>query len=156
MEVIYRLNCLWIVLIIFIFSGCNNQSSDASSDRSVSSLVNIPVGPDQIIDTANAARLEFEQTLIDWDTIRQGQNFDATFRFVNQGNRPALISEVRTSCGCTATDYSSDPIPPGGRSEIKVTFNSFGREGYQKKSINVIGNTFPPRTLLYLQGFVEK
>jgi len=156
MGVLRNLNSFWIVVIFLIFSGCKKDGSDSSSDGSVSSLVNIPIGADEIIDTANAARLEFEQTLIDWDTIRQGENFDATFRFVNRGNRPALISAVRASCGCTATEYSSDPIPPGGSSDIKVTFNSYGREGYQKKSINVIGNTFPPRTLLYLQGFVEK
>lgn len=143
------------LIFITLFYNCKGDGSGGSDD-SVSSLVNIPVGADEIIDTTNAARLVFEKTLIDWDTIRQGDKFDATFHFTNEGNRPALISAIRTSCGCTASEYSKDPIPPGGRSEIKVTFNSYGREGYQKSSINVIGNTFPPRTLLYLQGFVEK
>lgn len=144
----------FFVLVLII--SCKNDNSNPESDDIVSSIVNIPVGPDEIIDTSVAAHLSFETTLVDWDTIRNGQTFTYAFKYTNTGKRPALISDVKTSCGCAATTYTSDPVQPGESGEIKVTFNSTGRLGYQKKSINVIGNTYPPRTLLYLQGFVSK
>src|SRR5690625_7047190 len=109
----------FLIFSASLFS-CKGEGSGGSED-SVSSLVNIPVDADEIIDTTNAARLVFEKTLIDWDTIRQGDKIDATFHFTNEGKRHALISAIRTYCGCTASEYSKEPIPPCGRSEIKVT-----------------------------------
>lgn len=143
------------LIIIASIVSCKNDNSDKGSDGAVSSIVNIPVGPDEIIDTTVAAHLSFETSLVDWDTIRTGESFTYAFEYTNTGKRPAIISDVKTSCGCTATTYTADPIPPGGKGEIEVTFSSTGRHGYQKKSINVIGNTYPTRTLLYLQGFVS-
>lgn len=147
-----------IMLSLFVISlcSCKNDQSNSDADGTVSSIINMPVGPDQIIDTSVAAHLEFETTLVDWDTIKSGKKFTQIFKFTNTGKRPAIISDVKTSCGCTATTYTTDPVQPGESGQIEVTFNSFGRLGYQKKSINVIGNTYPPRTLLYLQGFVSR
>lgn len=148
-----------LVLAVFLigaFVSCKNDQSKSGSDGSISAIVNIPVGPDEIIDTSVAAHLSFETTLVDWDTLRTGQSFTYAFEYTNTGQRPAIISDVKTSCGCTATTFTKDPIQPGGKGQVEVTFNSTGRLGYQKKSINVIGNTYPTRTLLYLQGFVSK
>src|SRR5690625_7525807 len=92
----------FLIFSAFLLS-CKGEGSGGSED-SVSSLVNIPVDGDEIIDTANAARLVFEKTLIDWDTIRQGGKYDASFHIMNEGNRRALISALRTSCRCTAYD----------------------------------------------------
>lgn len=140
-----------------LLSGsCKNQASSGTGDDYVSALINMPVGPDEIIDTSSAAHLQFEESVIDWDTLQHGEEFKAVFKFTNTGKRPAVISDVITSCGCTGTTFSTSPVSPGETGEIRVTFNSVGRIGYQKKSINVVGNTFPSRTLLYLQGFVEK
>lgn len=146
---------LYLSLLTSLFLACKSEPSESDSENSVSSIINMPVGADQIIDTSVAAHLEFETTLVDWDTIRNGQKFTQVFEFTNTGKRPAIISDVKTSCGCTATTYTKDPVQPGETGQIEVTFNSSGRLGYQKKSINVIGNTYPPRTLLYLQGFVS-
>lgn len=143
-------------MICLLCGSCKNNTSSELGDDSVSALINIPVGPDEIIDTSSAAHLLFEKSVIDWDTLQHGEEFKAVFRFTNTGKRPAIISDVITSCGCTGTTFSTSPVLPGKTGEIGVTFNSVGRIGYQKKSINVVGNTFPSRTLLYLQGFVEK
>src|SRR5690625_1613567 len=88
----------FLIFSAFLFS-CKGEGSGGSED-SVSSLVNIPVDADEIIDTTNAARLVFEKTLIDWDTIRQGDKFDATFHFTNEGNRLSLISQLRNYMSC--------------------------------------------------------
>lgn len=146
---------LLLCIATWITYSCKNNSSEIDAEGSISDIINMPIGADQIIDTSEAAHLEFEETLVDWDTIRHGEEFTKIFHFKNTGKRPAIISDVKTSCGCTATKYTKDPIPPGQSGKIEVTFNSSGRVGYQKKSINVIGNTYPPRTLLYLQGFVS-
>ena len=37
------------------------------------------------------------------------------FMFTNTGGKPLIINKVKASCGCTATDYTKSPVPPGGK-----------------------------------------
>ncbi len=37
----------------------------------------------------------------------------ATYEFVNKGKKPVIITNVKTSCGCTSKSYSKEPIQPG-------------------------------------------
>lgn len=76
------------------------------------------------------------------------------FEFRNAGNEPLVISKVRTSCGCTVPEYSEEPIAPGERGHVKITFNPSGRPGKFSKSINVYTNTTPERTILRILGNV--
>lgn len=53
------------------------------------------------------------------------------FSFVNEGDAPLEIKEVRSGCGCLVTSY--DPlIPPGARSAISISMKIYpewnGRE----------------------------
>ena len=45
--------------------------------------------------------------------IRQGKPVTTTFEFTNTGAAPLLISSVKTSCGCTASNWTKDAIQPG-------------------------------------------
>lgn len=78
------------------------------------------------------------------------------FEFINTGNEPLVIKNVRTSCGCTASEYTQDPVAPKGKGSVKVTFNPSGRPGSFSKSIYVYTNTEPERTILHITGEVVK
>lgn len=78
----------------------------------------------------------------------------ATFNFTNTGNKPLYITNVRASCGCTATDYSKEPIQPGKKGYVKATYNPKNRPGKFNKSITVTTNTENPTTLLRIEGQV--
>ena len=51
------------------------------------------------------------------------------FRFVNSGNEPLVLQNVRSTCGCTVPKYTREPIAPGDSGSIKVTYNPKGRPG---------------------------
>lgn len=152
-------NILFILASAICLSSiqCKNDSGEGEgvvSDQ-ISSKIAIPVDENHVVDTANVAKLQFEFTTIDFDTITSGTIISRRFPFTNVGKRPLLISDIKSSCGCTTVYMPEKTIPPGGSSHIEVEFDSTDRKGQQNKTINIIGNTFPTRTLLYLQGFVN-
>lgn len=76
------------------------------------------------------------------------------FKFVNQGNEPLMVTNVRTTCGCTASQYTREPIAPNDSGEIKVTYNPKGRPGRFSKPIYVTTNASVDRENLRIKGVV--
>ena len=82
----------------------------------------------------NMAEQEF-----DFGEIEKGVPVTHSFEFANTGDAPLIISNVKTSCGCTASNYSKDAIAPGETGFIEATYNA-AKEGTFNKSLNVISN----------------
>ena len=77
----------------------------------------------------------------DFGDITQGDKVEHTFYFTNTGNEPLLITNVQVSCGCTTPKgWPRDPILPGGKGELSISFNSAGKIGKQNKPVTVISN----------------
>lgn len=88
--------------------------------------------------------ISFEENTHDFGDIVQGEKVEHTFSFENSGNAPLIITDVRVTCGCTATDWPRDPIAPGVKSKITVEFNSAGKKGIQKKVVTIVSNAVSP------------
>lgn len=77
----------------------------------------------------------------DFGDINQGDKVDHTFYFTNTGTEPLLITNVQVSCGCTTPKgWPRDPVPPGGKAELSISFNSTGKMGKQSKPVTIISN----------------
>lgn len=76
------------------------------------------------------------------------------FSFSNTGSEPLVITNVRPSCGCTSSDYTKEPIAPGGKGYVSATFNPLRRPGKFSKNITVTSNATPPTTVLRFTGNV--
>jgi len=88
----------------------------------------------------NGPVLAFEKNSHDFGDIYQGDNVEHVFKFTNTGNEPLIISNIQVTCGCTAPSWPKNPIPPGGKGEIKIGFNSAGKMGRQNKTVTVVSN----------------
>ena len=76
-----------------------------------------------------------------------------TFTFSNVGNAPLVIHQAVASCGCTVPDYTKEPILPGQKGTIKVTYNGTGKyPGHFKKSITLRTNAKTEMLRLYIEG----
>lgn len=106
-------------------------------------------------ETAKAGQLTFETEEIDYGTIAQHADGERTFKFTNTGEAPIVISNVKTSCGCTVPEYSRTPILPGETSEITVKYAT-NRLGVFKKTITVMSNADQPTKVLKIKGEVLK
>lgn len=107
---------------------------------------------DMLVDTA---QVEFPEIEFVFDTIRQGDKVEHTFIVNNVGEKNLFIANAYGSCGCTVPEYPKEPIAPGKSGEVKVTFNSSGKEGAQNKTITLVMNTVKRNEILYIKGFVE-
>jgi hypothetical protein len=89
---------------------------------------------------ADSAAIKFDNEKHDFGDITQGSTVENVFTFTNPGKKALVISNVITSCGCTAPTWPKEPIPPKGKGEIKIVFNSTGKMGMQNKVITIISN----------------
>ncbi|GAA3579645.1 DUF1573 domain-containing protein [Snuella lapsa] len=99
--------------------------------------------------------LSFETEEIDYGTIQQNANGERTFKFTNTGKAPIVITNVKTSCGCTVPSYAKTPILPGDSSEIKIKYAT-NRIGIFKKTITIISNASESSKILRIKGKVLK
>ncbi len=103
------------------------------------------------------AQIQFESNLHNFGTVEEhGGSVTHDFVFQNTGQVPLIISNVRTSCGCTSPEWSRQPIPPGGNGIIKVSFNPQNRPGAFTKSITVNSNAETPVSSLTIRGTVNR
>lgn len=153
------------VLVVFIglfLFGC--QSDKNPSGKSLeeypaptdnSSIIRNPVSANGLQDTINVAKLKFEEDLFDFGKVKEGAQVEHIFSFRNVGKVPLVISDVKSTCGCTIPEWPEDPIEPGQKGAISVQFNSNGRSGEQSKPVTVFANTYPNQTQVILYGYVE-
>ncbi|MFA0963055.1 DUF1573 domain-containing protein [Roseivirga sp. BDSF3-8] len=102
------------------------------------------------------AELTFEESTHDFGKIQEGSIATHEFRFVNTGDQPLIISNVRASCGCTTPFYTKEPILPGKEGVITASYNSKNRPGVFHKSISVNTNAATPSSVLYIKGEAVK
>lgn len=76
------------------------------------------------------------------------------FNFTNKGNAPLVISRVQASCGCTTPTWSKEPIEPGKKGAVTVTYNTANRPGMFTKTITVYSNDALEQTVLIIKGEV--
>ena len=100
------------------------------------------------------AEIKFDKVEYDFGTFSENEAIQETvFTFTNTGNAPLIINQAVASCGCTIPEYTKNPIMPGKKGQIKVTYNGKGKfPGHFKKSITVRTNGIPEMTRLYIEG----
>ena len=97
-----------------------------------------------------------DKTIHDFGTIKENDgSVSTTFTLTNNTNEAVTLINVGTSCGCTAPNWSKEPIEPGKTGEVTVTFNPKGRIGTFNKTITIITTGNPERIVVYIKGTVE-
>ena len=104
------------------------------------------------------AEIKFDKLTHDFGTFSEKNPVvSCTFSFTNVGEVPLVINQAVASCGCTVPEYTKEPIQPGEKGEIKVTYNGTGKfPGHFKKSITVRTNGAVEMTRLYIEGEMTK
>jgi len=96
--------------------------------------------------------LRFNLLEIERQDIPYGSEDLFIFEFKNMSKKPAVITNVQTSCGCTAADRPETPIRKGKKGVIKVHYDT-KRVGAFTKTITVFSNVGDP-IVLTIKGTV--
>ena len=104
------------------------------------------------------AEIKFDKVSIDLGTFSESNPVqEAVFTFTNVGQAPLIINQAVASCGCAVPSYTKEPIKPGQKGQIKVTYNGKGKfPGHFKKSITVRTNGVPEMTRLSIEGVMKE
>lgn len=98
--------------------------------------------------------ITFVKLVHDYGQIEQGANGECEFEFKNTGKADLILTNCRSSCGCTVPSWPKDPIPPGKKAVIKVKYNT-QRIGQINKTITVESNAVNDRVVLKITGNVN-
>ena len=156
----YRIYILLIPLGLMACGGTDApdgafQEIDTGESLANSAIVRLPVSADGTVDTVNVAKLSFAETSFDFGTVREGAVVEHRFQFTNTGKVPLLISNARSTCGCTIPDWPRQPIAPGGTGVIPVRFDTENKTEGQRTPVMITANTYPALTEVTLIGRVE-
>ncbi|MBK8599523.1 MAG: DUF1573 domain-containing protein [Flavobacterium sp.] len=87
----------------------------------------------------DGAGMLFENETIDYGTLPHNADGKREFVFVNNGNKPLIITNATGSCGCTVPSFPKEPIAPGARAVIGVKYAT-DRVGAFTKTVTVTSN----------------
>ena len=99
--------------------------------------------------------LEFDKKEHDFGEIEAKTKVETTFKYTNTGDAPLVITNIKSSCGCTVPqDWSREPLLPGDKGEFTVKFNGSGSNKVSK-TITVTANTEKGSEIVKISAFVK-
>lgn len=135
--------------LMMVFISCKeNATSKIKSD-------NVAVAAERDEAAKLVPVMSFDKSEHDFGTIEQNAAQQTVFKFTNTGNGPLIITDAKSSCGCTIPEYPKNtPIAPGDSGELLVKFNGTG-QNQVTKTITVKANTVKGSELLRIKAFVN-
>ena len=150
MKTAMKYFCSVLVLALFLLTSCEGKKDEGQLST------DLVTSPQSATKSSNKRPvISFEKTEHDFGTLLQGEVVTYSFHFTNTGDTPLLISSVNSSCGCIVGDYPHSPIEPGKSGAIKATYNSKGHHGFQNRTLTVMSNAIPSKTVLRIKGKVQ-
>lgn len=111
---------------------------------------------DAVIKTMEKTTMEVPDTKFNFGKIKDGDKVRHTWKIKNTGTAPLMVSNVVTSCGCTAPFFSKEPIAPGKEGEVTLEFNSSGKAGHVAKNAHILANIENSPFPISFEADVEK
>jgi len=100
-------------------------------------------------------RLKFEKTNHDYGEIAFGSDGICEFKFTNTGKDPLVLTNVKSSCGCTIPEWPKEPIGRDESASIKIRYDTH-RVGSFTKSITVYSNAENSPKRIFIKGRVKQ
>ena len=136
-SVVFRVVCsmasAWLLAFPMLACRGKDHVSTAAPPPGLAAGTSAPV-------QAGEPAIEFDMRMHDFGLVNEGTALKHVFRVRNGGTAPLVLSEVRTSCGCTAATLGITTLPPGGSGPLEVTMDTHGVHGKGKRSITVSAN----------------
>ena len=90
----------------------------------------------------------------DFGDIPLNEKREHVFKLVNTGDKPLVIYDVVTYCGCTKAEYVKEPVRPGETLDLKVIYNAEDK-GRFRKNLTVYCNVENSPLKFSISGTVE-
>lgn len=143
---------------LLLGASCSDKESQRVPEGQLSAkLIHNPRTAEGV-DLTNVTELpvmKFADTTFDFGNLTAGETVEHEFSFQNTGKSTLVVAGANSSCGCTVPEFSREPIAPGGKGTLKVTFASAGKQGHVMKAITVASNAYPSTQVLTITAEVK-
>ena len=100
------------------------------------------------------AGMMFATETIDYGNIAYNSDGKREFVFTNNGNKPLIITNAQSTCGCTIPNYPREPIAPGAKGVIGVKYDTSRAGQAFNKTITLTTNAAQSTKTLTIKGNV--
>lgn len=148
---------LSIAILTFAVAFTNAQNSneqDRAAAEKQKKIEQEKRSQEALAANPNAPVIKFEKVVHDYGEIEQHADGNCEFKFTNTGKEPLILSNVRSSCGCTVPVWPRQPILPGQSDVIKVKYDT-KRVGMINKSVQVYSNATEKTVVLKIKGKIH-
>jgi hypothetical protein len=102
-------------------------------------------------------KLKLSKNEFDFGSVEEGKLVETKIGFKNEGQGNLEISEVKTSCGCTAALLSSKKLNPGESGNVRLELDTANREGKLTRTVTIYSNDpDSPNQVITLYVNIEK
>ena len=134
-----------LVSVLFFATACNDATSRIESSNEVSSEESMM----EALPT-----IDFESDFHDFGEIQNGTPVETVFTYTNSGQSPLVVTDIKSTCGCTVPQgWSREPLAPGASSQFTVKFNGKGANKVSK-TITLTTNTESGREQVRISAFI--
>ncbi|HET8885848.1 MAG TPA: DUF1573 domain-containing protein [Salinimicrobium sp.] len=130
-----------------LFTSCKEDASTKVNEE------NVETAAARDAEAGEFPKLTFDESEYDFGTIEQGTNVEHVFTFKNTGDAPLVITDAKSSCGCTVPTWTKEAIAPGETGEMLVKFNGSGKNQVTK-TVTVTANTESGKEMIRIKAFV--
>lgn len=105
----------------------------------------------------NYAEITFDTLRYDFGKFSKNEPLvRCSFPFTNTGTAPLIIHQAFASCGCTIPTYTKEPIKPGEKGVVDVTYDGTDKfPGHFQKTITIRSNAVNEVVRLTIEGDME-
>lgn len=136
-------------LCLVAFTSCKE---DAASKIKAE---NVAVAAERDASVGDFAVLTFDKSEHDFGEIEEGTPVETVFTYTNTGKTPLVISDIKSTCGCTVPkDWSKEPLAPGATDKFTVKYNGKGKNNITK-TVTVTANTEKGKEAVKIKAFVK-
>ena len=136
-------------LCLVVFTSCKE---DAASKVKAE---NVAVAAERDAVSGDFPAITFDKAEHDFGEIEKGTPVETVFSYTNTGKAPLVITNIKSSCGCTIPkDWSKEPLAPGASASFIVKFDGKGTNKVSK-TITITANTEKGRETVKITAFIK-
>jgi Protein of unknown function (DUF1573) len=132
--------------------GAMNKTISITSNASEKSIVLYVKGVITLEGPADAPVLSFDSTAYNFGTVKTGTLVSHTYHFTNTGKIVLVLEPITVSTGSGIAEWSNNPVAPGEKGYIKLTYDLAGKMNQYDWTVVVRSNNKNGDVLLRLYG----
>lgn len=144
-KVILGLSALCMVA----FTSCKEDAASKIKSE------NVAVAAERDANAGDFPVLQLDKKEHDFGKIMNGTPVETIFKYTNTGNSMLVVSNIKSTCGCTVPSNYTKEVAPGETGQFTVKFNGKGN-GKVSKSLTMTANTEKGTEVVKISAMVEQ